>query len=40
MSYALVVMSFLDILSDFGIGQGSNLYKEDGNTLIRPFGWD
>lgn len=40
MSYALVVMSFLDILSDFGIGQAVIYYKEDGNTPILLFGWD
>ncbi len=37
MSYALVVMSFLDILSDFGIGQAVIYYKEDGNTPDTAF---
>ncbi len=37
MSYALVVMSFLDILSDFGIGQAVIYYKEDENTPDTAF---
>jgi len=37
MSYALVVMSFLDILSDFGIGQAVIYHKEDLDTPDTAF---
>ena len=37
MSYALVVMSFLDILSDFGIGQAVIFYKDDEDTSNTAF---
>jgi O-antigen/teichoic acid export membrane protein len=37
MSYALVVMSFLDILSDFGIGQAVIYYRDDQDTPNTAF---
>lgn len=37
MSYALVVMSFLDILSDFGIGQAVIYFKDELNTPDTAF---
>lgn len=37
MAYALVVMSFMDILSDFGIGQAVIYHKEDQDTPDTAF---
>ncbi|MDR3575819.1 MAG: lipopolysaccharide biosynthesis protein [Anaerolineaceae bacterium] len=37
MSYALVVMSFMDILSDFGIGQAVIYHKNDQDTPDTAF---